>query len=326
MIQTGLTYFVCFFCFIEVTMIGTELLNIFEKYHIDAGQSKQVEQILKEQNLLETLRTVTPMEKGMTNRSFLATGDQKYLIRFSGEGTGNIINRKQEADVYHQLAGKDISDEVLYINPDNGIKISKYLEESHVCSMENEEDVKACIRYLRKFHDMKLEVNHAFDLYAEIRLYEGQCGMYFDAFPDVRETREKIMSLRELIKNRQTQNCLCHIDPVYDNFLVQKDAIHLIDWEYSGMSDPLLDVAMFCIYANLDKEKTDRVIEIYLEERDCKEYRMLIYAYMAASSYLWVLWSEIKWLSGVDFREYEESQYMLAKEYYQYALDAYERK
>lgn len=130
MIQTGLTYFVCFFCFIEVTMIGTELLNIFEKYHIDAGQSKQVEQILKEQNLLETLRTVTPMEKGMTNRSFLATGDQKYLIRFSGEGTGNIINRKQEADVYHQLAGKDISDEVLYINPDNGIKISKYLEES----------------------------------------------------------------------------------------------------------------------------------------------------------------------------------------------------
>lgn len=53
---------------------------------------------------------------------------------------------------------------------------------------------------------------------------------------------------------------------------------------------------------------------------------MLIYAYMAASSYLWVLWSEIKWLSGVDFREYEESQYMLAKEYYQYALDAYERK
>lgn len=51
----------------------------------------------------------------MTNRSFLATGDQKYLIRFSGEGTGNIINRKQEADVYHQLAGKDISDEVLYI-------------------------------------------------------------------------------------------------------------------------------------------------------------------------------------------------------------------
>ena len=78
--------------------------------------------------------------------------------------------------------------------------------------MENEEDVKACIRYLRKFHDMKLEVNHAFDLYAEIRLYEGQCGMYFDAFPDVRETREKIMSLRELIKNRQTPVSYTHLD------------------------------------------------------------------------------------------------------------------
>lgn len=84
-------------------MIGTELLNIFEKYHIDAGQSKQVEQILKEQNLLETLRTVTPMEKGMTNRSFLATGDQKYLIRFSGEGTGVKFPTKREKTLKYAL-------------------------------------------------------------------------------------------------------------------------------------------------------------------------------------------------------------------------------
>ena len=106
--------------------------------------------------------------------------------------------------------------------------------------MENEEDVKACIRYLRKFHDMKLEVNHAFDLYAEIRLYEGQCGMYFDAFPDVRETREKIMSLRELIKRTDRRRIVCAILIRFMIIsLVQKDAIHLIDWEYSGMSDPL---------------------------------------------------------------------------------------
>lgn len=307
-------------------MTEVELTNIFREHHIEDIYAEQAAGILKKLQLLEELKSVEPMDKGMTNQTFLAAGKERYLVRFSGAGTGNIINRKQEAEVYGQLAGKNISDEVLYINPDNGIKISKFLEESHVCSMQDEQDVENCIRYLRKFHDMDLQVGHAFDLFAEIRLYESQCGKYFDAFPDVLETRERIMSLRELIKNRQTKNCLCHIDPVYDNFLIQKDAIHLIDWEYSGMGDPLLDVAMFCIYANLDKEHTDHVIGIYLEEKDCKEYRMLIYAYMAAASYLWVLWSEIKWLNGVDFHEYEETQYHLAKEYYRYALEAYDRK
>jgi len=40
---------------------------------------------------------------------------------------------------------------------------------------------------------------------------------------------------------------------VPDNFLfVEKDGkeeIRLIDWEYAGMQDPHVDVAMFCIYS-----------------------------------------------------------------------------
>ncbi|MFR7977894.1 MAG: phosphotransferase [[Ruminococcus] torques] len=49
---------------------------------------------------------------------------------------------------------------------------------------------------------------------------------------------------------------LTHIDAVPDNFLFIEEAsgstsIRLIDWEYAGMQDPHIDIAMFCIYSFL---------------------------------------------------------------------------
>ena len=89
----------------------------------------------------------------------------------------------------------------LLLNPDNGIKISKYLEESHVCNMENEEDVKACIRYLRKFHDM-------------LTLVKSELGLAFVPEPMTKEllARGELVELhlQEIIPSRSI--CL-----VYDH-------------------------------------------------------------------------------------------------------------
>ena len=36
-----------------------------------------------------------------------------------------------------------------------------------------------------------------------------------------------------------------------------KEEIRLIDWEYAGMQDPHVDIAMFCIYSLYKKEQVD---------------------------------------------------------------------
>ena len=41
--------------------------------------------------------------------------------------------------------------------------------------------------------------------------------------------------------------------------------MQLTDWEYSGMQDPHVDIAMFCIYSLYNKEKCDRLIDIYFQ-------------------------------------------------------------
>ena len=121
----------------------------------------------------EAVTDITVLKKGMTNRSFLFTcKGKKYIMRIPGEGTDQLINRRQEAAVYQALDRKHICDDIAYINPENGYKITEFLEGARVCDPSNYEDVKKCMKRLRAFHDLKLKVNHEFDIFGQMEFYE----------------------------------------------------------------------------------------------------------------------------------------------------------
>lgn len=115
------------------------------------------------------------------------------------------------------------------------------------------------------------------------------------------------------------------VEAVPDNFLfVQQDGkeeIRLIDWEYAGMQDPHVDVAMFCIYSLYNKRQVDRLIAAYFTEGCDDATRIKIYCYIAACGLLWSNWCEYKRNLGVEFGEYSLRQYRYAKEYYRIVQD-----
>lgn len=116
---------------------------------------------------------ITVLKKGMTNRSFLfRCKEKKYIMRIPGEGTEQLINRKAEAAVYRRINGKGICDEIAYINPENGYKITEYIEGARVCDPLNDDDIKRCMHKLREFHEQKMIVEHEFDLFGQIEFYE----------------------------------------------------------------------------------------------------------------------------------------------------------
>lgn len=91
----------------------------------------------------EEITDITVLKKGMTNRSFLFhCKGKKYIMRIPGEGTEQLINRAEEASVYQAISGKGISDDIAYINPENGYKITEFLEEARVCDPYNVDDLK----------------------------------------------------------------------------------------------------------------------------------------------------------------------------------------
>ena len=115
--------------------------------------------------------------------------------------------------------------------------------------------------------------------------------------------------------------CLTHIDAVPDNFLFTVDGdIRLIDWEYAGMQDPHVDIAMFCIYSLYDKKEVDRLIDIYFEGKCSRDVRIKIYCYISACGLLWSNWCEYKRNLGVEFGEYSLRQYRYAKDYYKIVM------
>ena len=134
------------------------------------------------------------------------------------------------------------------------------------------------------------------------------------------KTKANVLSLKPYIDAHIGEKVLTHIDAVPDNFLfVEKDGkeeIRLIDWEYAGMQDPHVDVAMFCIYSLYNKRQVDRLIAAYFTEGCSDEIRIKIYCYIAACGLLWSNWCEYKRNLGVEFGEYSLRQYRYAKDYY----------
>ena len=267
---------------------------------------------------------ITVLKKGMTNRSFLfKCKDKRYIMRIPGEGTEQLINRKEEAQVYKTIDGRNICDNIAYINPNNGYKITEFIEGSRVCDANNINDLKACMKKLREFHELKLTVNHEFNIFKQINFYESLWNGEKSIYKDYEKTKDHVFSLQNFIDEHVREKCLTHIDAVPDNFLFTEEGdIRLIDWEYAGMQDPHVDIAMFCIYALYNRQQVDNLIDIYFENNCHKETRLKIYCYIAACGLLWSNWCEYKRSLGVEFGEYSLRQYRYAKEYYKIFMEA----
>ncbi len=279
----------------------------------------------------EDITDISVLKKGMTNRSFLfSVRGQKYIMRIPGEGTDQLINRAQEAEVFRTISGLGFCDDPVYINPKNGYKITKFLNDVRVCDAENVDDLKKCMEKLKGFHAMKLQVGHTFDIFGQIGFYETLWNGAPSAYRDYAHTKENVLGLKKYIDEQPKDWCLTHIDAVPDNFLFYtpdgkaEEQLQLTDWEYAGMQDPHVDIAMFCIYSLYDKEQVDRLIDIYFDGSCPHAVRAKIYCYVAACGLLWSNWCEFKRSLGVEFGEYSLRQYRYAKDFYRYACSEME--
>lgn len=284
-------------------LLTTEIVHLIE--NVLGAKSKEIV-------------NMTMLNKGMTNRSFIfECRDKKYIIRIPGEGTEKLINRRQEADVYRTISDYKLAEQVVYIDADSGIKITEFLSNARVCCAENENDLIMCMSKLRELHSLNLVVNHSFDIFQQIDFYESLWEGRQSEHCDYVQTKKNVLSLRNYIEQYVEKVCLTHIDAIPDNFLItDENEIKLIDWEYSGMQDPHVDIAMFCIYSMYNKSQIDNLIDIYFQFSCSRGNRLKIYCYIAVCGLLWSNWCEYKKMLGLELTEYALCQYNYAKEYY----------
>ena len=124
---------------------------------------------------------------------------------------------------------------------------------------------------------------------------------------------EELLGLLDSVKKDLK---LTHIDLIPDNLIINGKDIHLVDWEYAGMCDPLADIAMFAVYSYYDNSELEALMKLYFERNVAEEERIRIYSYMALSGFLWAIWTCYKEALGMNFGEYGLKMYRFAKDYY----------
>ena len=249
---------------------------------------------------------LVPLKEGMTNDSFIFFSDgARYVFRCNGVGTEQLIDRENEAKVYELIRPLGIAEDVVTLSVDAGYKISHYYEHSRVCDGH-------------ALHNRGLTGAKPFDPFKLLLFYEDVRKERTTDVPEYADVKEEVFSLRAFLEPYLTKHLtLCHVDSVSDNFLFVegRESPYLIDWEYAGLSDPLLDVAMFAIYDNFSEEETERLLQAYFPDGCSAQERARVYAYMAIGGLLWYNWCLYKESLGVTFGTYEQNQYRFAQTY-----------
>ena len=171
---------------------------------------------------------------------------------------------------------------------------------------------------IHKLHDARISVDHSFDIRERINFYESICSGYEkQLFEDYDQVRSHINTILDRLERLNRPKTLSHVDSVCDNFLFLPDGgLRLIDWEYAGMCDPIIDVSMCAIYSYYNEEEVEKLLHIYFGDTVTAEERFVYYSYIALGGFLWCLWAVYKSSLGEEFGDYTLIMYRYAKDYY----------
>ncbi len=297
-----------------------EELRCFDKKYQDQSDNEALELISKVFQVPESeIRNIRCVKAGMTNQSFLfRVHDKSYICRIPGPGTGLLINRREEAESLRAVAPLNISEKVVYFDKETGYKIAEYYEGARNSDPQSKEDVSRCMELLRQLHGSGVKVNHSFDIRERITFYENLCRNHGEIpFEDYSQVRKQMNELMDNLDRLNRPKKFAHVDSVADNFLFLPDGeLKLIDLEYAGMCDQLIDISMCAIYSYYNDEQVDWLIREYLQREPSEEEQTVIYSYVALGGFLWSLWAVYKSFIGQEFGEYTIIMYRYAKRYY----------
>jgi thiamine kinase-like enzyme len=90
----------------------------------------------------------------------------------------------------------------------------------------------------------------------------------------------------------------------------------IVDWEYSGMNDPLWDLGDLSVEGGFDAAQDEEMMRAYFGAEPTKAARGRMIIYKAMCDLLWTLWGLIQHANGNpvdDFRAYADGRFARCK-------------
>lgn len=236
---------------------------------------------------------------GLTNRVYLVESARgSHVLRIPGKGTEEYINRKVEAVAARAAARCNVSPAVL-ATTDDGLMLTAAIANAVTMSPENFAAIPGAparaAEVLRKLHTSGETFDFRFELFAMIddylKILSGKPVDLPDGYHDVLASAETV---RQALNARPLPLTPCHCDPLSENFLDAGGRMWLVDWEYSGMNDPLWDVGDVIVEAKLAPDKEAEFIHAYFGGAPTAAEHGRVVIYKAMCDLLWTLWGLIQ--------------------------------
>ena len=226
---------------------------------------------------LERLAFYTPTETagveiqrlgGLTNRVFMVSGPRgRHVLRIPGNGTETYINRRVEAVAARAAARAGVSPQVI-ATTDDGLMLTVAIENAVTMTPEsfnaNPAAVARAGAALAALHRSGEKFDFRFELFSMIddylKILKAKNASVPEGYPQALASAE---SVRRALNAQALPLVACHCDPLSENFLDTGERMWIVDWEYSGMNDPIWDVGDFAVEAQLTPEN-ERVLRDFL--------------------------------------------------------------
>jgi len=237
---------------------------------------------------------------GLTNRVFrIDHGPEHYVLRVPGKGTEEYINRRHEEHAAREAARVQVSPEVLHFDAQTGVMVARLVEAAVTMTPENFRSRSGAPAragtVLRRLHSSGAVFNFRFELFAMIDDYlKVLAGKGTQLPPGYHDLVTEAGAVRTALQARALPSAACHCDPLCENFLDAGPRMWLVDWEYSGMNDPLWDLGDLSVEGGFSAAQDEEMIRAYFSGEPGPAERGRIVVYKAMCDLLWTLWGLIQ--------------------------------
>ncbi len=241
---------------------------------------------------------------GLTNRVYkVAAGDAAYALRIPGEGTSAYIDRKVEAHNARVAAAAGVSAEVLFFDEADGLMLTRYLAG---CVTMSPAQFRArpgaparAAKALKRMHTCGETFRFRFELFDMIDEYRGLLKKRKAQLPDGYDAAvAEAQSIRMVLGKSPPPLAPCHCDPLAENFLDDGRRMWIVDWEYSGMNDPIWDLGDVSVEAEFDEAQDREMMAAYCDGPVPGAIYGRMVIYKAMCDLLWTLWGLIQHADG----------------------------
>ncbi|MDU8944241.1 choline/ethanolamine kinase family protein [Ovoidimarina sediminis] len=241
---------------------------------------------------------------GLTNLVFrVEAGARSVVVRLPGEGTEEYIDRSIEAHNAKAAARAGVSPEVVLAEPKTGVLITETVP-GIVTMTPDHFSVRAGAparagRAFARLHCSGETFEYRFELFKMIEDYLGVLSTKDATLPEgYHDVVAAAAPINEVLAAADLPLAPCHCDPLCENFLDDGETMWIVDWEYSGMNDPLWDLGDLSVEAGMNAEQDAEMMEAYFGRAPTSAETGRMVIYKAMCDLLWTLWGLIQHANG----------------------------